>query len=345
MHFTFVIPAYNEEDFITKTLDSIYPQTIKQSTYSVLVVNNNSTDATKNILLDYIESNHIPNMQVLDEYVKGIIPARRAGVEKAIELAGITDHWLVNGDADVIYTKTWLQNLENTITANPNCQFIQSELIGEDLHAYPNILARTQPPKDAAKKLIEDNKFLPVTDAVCAYSASFYQQTGGYNREYYEGLEQMAETWRMYSKGKLLGFTRAFCHENGASHSNRRLKAQFLDLELGEESAKNLYAVDVRVPDTDIMAEIEKDVKKYITDEMVTKIFLKKIQILCFTGLLLEQEPVLKGKLADLTPDVQNFIENESHKELYLFSPGWVFRDAALLTTKLERKLVELYDR
>src|SRR5690606_39798771 len=48
-----VIPTYNEEVFISKTLDSIVSQTLLPK--KVVVVNDNSTDGTQNIIDSYTE--------------------------------------------------------------------------------------------------------------------------------------------------------------------------------------------------------------------------------------------------------------------------------------------------
>ncbi|MDC0449185.1 glycosyltransferase family 2 protein [bacterium] len=344
MHFTFVIPAYNEEDYIVDTVQSLYPQSLTESTYSIIIVNNSSTDTTEEKLLSFIEETKADNVFILNEYVKGIIPARRAGVEKAIELQGVKDHWIVNGDADTKYTHDWVANLLITIAPNPQTEFIQCIAEGGDLSEYPNILALTQPPKDKAKELIGKNKYLPVDDKVCSYSANFYRKTGGYNREYYDDIEQMAETWRMYIKGKLLGFSRVFCDTNTSIHSKRREKEQFLELELGGLETNKLYEQDIRGGGKDMMSQVETNPKAYITKQDLRNIFLNKIRVLCFTGLLLEKDPILNGTLASLNNDMTAFLKSEAHSNLYLFEPGWVFRDAARLTAKLNDKLCDLAD-
>lgn len=322
MHFTWVIPAYNEEDYIIDTLSSIYPQNISDATYNIIVVNNASTDKTKDVIQKFIQKNQSENIFILDEFVKGIIPARRAGIEKAIEIFGVENHWIVNADADSIYLKNWLSNIAKIINTNAKIDFIQGIAGGEDLSNYPNILNLIQPFKSKARELIENNKFSPVSDSVCAFSAKFYLDCGGYNREYVDGNEQMAETWRLYIKGKLLGFKREFCNENISIQNNRRLREQFLELEIGGDVIDGLYKTDIRNSKTNVMDIIEKEPTKYITPEMLDKIFLEKIRILCFMGILTENKPSFQGKMAVFNSDLADFINTERTNSFIFLGQG-----------------------
>ena len=50
MNYYIVIPSYNEEAFIAFTLESLISQTVLPS--KIVVVNDNSTDKTEEIVLD-----------------------------------------------------------------------------------------------------------------------------------------------------------------------------------------------------------------------------------------------------------------------------------------------------
>jgi len=82
MKYYLIIPAYNEADFIALTLNSIASQTLLPS--KVVVVNDNSTDATASIVTefsnehDYIslvnktsEAIHLPGSKVIQAFHKG----------------------------------------------------------------------------------------------------------------------------------------------------------------------------------------------------------------------------------------------------------------------------------
>lgn len=80
--YTVVIPAHNEEKFIAITLDSIVQQTVLP--YQVIIVNDNSTDGTQEIVEQYVakypfikirnilsKSEHQPGSKVVQAFLKG----------------------------------------------------------------------------------------------------------------------------------------------------------------------------------------------------------------------------------------------------------------------------------
>jgi glycosyltransferase involved in cell wall biosynthesis len=82
MKYYIIIPAHNEADFMALTLNSIASQTILPS--KVVVVNDNSTDATASIVSEFIKTNdyislvnktseaiHLPGSKVIQAFHKG----------------------------------------------------------------------------------------------------------------------------------------------------------------------------------------------------------------------------------------------------------------------------------
>ncbi len=82
MNYYIIIPAYNEEAFIGLTLQSLVSQTVLPK--KVVVVNDNSTDNTAQIVLDYAKENpfitlvnksssavHLPGSKVIQAFHKG----------------------------------------------------------------------------------------------------------------------------------------------------------------------------------------------------------------------------------------------------------------------------------
>ncbi|MGV0924246.1 glycosyltransferase [Empedobacter tilapiae] len=80
--YSIVIPAHNEEDFISITLDSIVNQTVLP--YEVIVVNDHSTDKTQNIVEQFTakypfiklrnivsKDEHQPGSKVIQAFLKG----------------------------------------------------------------------------------------------------------------------------------------------------------------------------------------------------------------------------------------------------------------------------------
>ncbi len=97
MKISFIIPAYNEETSLGMCLDAIVDAIADaQCDAEIIVVNNASTDRTKEIATAYAA------VRVVDEHRKGIVWARQAG------FAISTGDLLANIDADTLMPKGWI---------------------------------------------------------------------------------------------------------------------------------------------------------------------------------------------------------------------------------------------
>ncbi|MES2426936.1 MAG: glycosyltransferase family 2 protein [Bacteroidota bacterium] len=92
-----VIPAYNEEENILKTLFSLSDTKTKFS-FEVIVVNNNSTDRTEELI-------KATGVICVTETRQGITIARNAG------LAIAKGKYIINADADTIYPASWIDDM------------------------------------------------------------------------------------------------------------------------------------------------------------------------------------------------------------------------------------------
>ncbi len=79
--FSIIIPVYNLENCIEKTLESICKN--KLDNVEVIVVNDGSEDNTAKIVKDYFCNNHVPHYDVLSQENKGVSAARNVGIAKA----------------------------------------------------------------------------------------------------------------------------------------------------------------------------------------------------------------------------------------------------------------------
>lgn len=75
------MPAYNAEDFISKCIDSIVSQSLDESTYEVLIINDGSTDATSEIVCKYID--RFKNIKLITQENKGLAETRNVGIKKS----------------------------------------------------------------------------------------------------------------------------------------------------------------------------------------------------------------------------------------------------------------------
>lgn len=81
MKLSFVVPAYNAEEYISKCLDSLLAQSLDVSEYEILVINDGSTDATLNIALKYIEK--YTNIKLINQNNKGLAETRNVGIKNS----------------------------------------------------------------------------------------------------------------------------------------------------------------------------------------------------------------------------------------------------------------------
>jgi glycosyltransferase involved in cell wall biosynthesis len=99
-----VIPAYNEERFIGKCLESCIDQTSAPD--EIIVVNNRSTDHTASIVHRYREANAHIDIRLLDQNEhQGVTPTRNCGFDDArSDIIGRID-------ADSIVAKDWVEKI------------------------------------------------------------------------------------------------------------------------------------------------------------------------------------------------------------------------------------------
>jgi glycosyltransferase involved in cell wall biosynthesis len=131
MKISFVIPAYNEEKYIGKCLDSILRELKKDGCDAeIIVVNNASTDRTGEVAKKY------SCVKIVDEPKKGLPCARHAGFLAA------TGDIIANVDADTMLTTGWLKMVFSEFSKNPKLVALSGPHIHYDLPKKMRVLAR-----------------------------------------------------------------------------------------------------------------------------------------------------------------------------------------------------------
>lgn len=122
MKLSFVIPAYNEEEFITDCLKSIFKE-LEGKNYDteVIVVNNASSDKTRQIASSFNK------VKVVDELQKGLVKARRAGF-----MASSGD-LIANIDADTKLTPGWVDKVFKEFSQDEKLVALSGPFIYYDL--------------------------------------------------------------------------------------------------------------------------------------------------------------------------------------------------------------------
>lgn len=105
-----IIPAFQVEDTIRSCLDSLLAQTVQD--FEVIVVNDGSTDCTRDILRAYE-----PGIQVIDQKNLGSNPARNNGAREA------QGTFLLFLDADITMRPDMLERMWNVLEKKPNITY------------------------------------------------------------------------------------------------------------------------------------------------------------------------------------------------------------------------------
>ncbi|WP_309607990.1 glycosyltransferase family A protein [Flavobacterium sp.] len=112
MKYYIIIPAHNEEKFIGLTLQSLVEQTILPS--KIVVVNDNSTDKTAEIVLDFAKNN--PNITLVNKTSEAIhLPGSKViqAFQKGLETIDDDYDIIVKLDGDLILPSHYFETILN----------------------------------------------------------------------------------------------------------------------------------------------------------------------------------------------------------------------------------------
>ena len=132
MNISLIIPAYNEEKYITTCLRSIAEH--GQGFFEVIVVNNASTDNTGSIVQSFISQ--IPALHPVYEPHKGLPYARICGLNKA------TGEIVVFIDADCKIVSGWYDRIFTEFQNKKDLMSLSGPYRYYDLAPVSNILAQ-----------------------------------------------------------------------------------------------------------------------------------------------------------------------------------------------------------
>lgn len=104
---TIVICTYNRAHILPEALESLLRQTVSPEDYYLLIIDNNSTDNTQEVLIPFKE--RFPHMRVVMEYNQGIAHARTR------TLYEVTTPWFASLDSDAKAHPDWVEVILQTI--------------------------------------------------------------------------------------------------------------------------------------------------------------------------------------------------------------------------------------
>lgn len=123
-----IIPAYNEERYIGVCLDHVF-KNAKNQFLEIIVVDNNSTDRTREIASTY------PGVRVVEERNKGVTKARQRGVEEA------HGDLIAFIDADTQMRADWVETIKFEFAKNPKLVCLSGPYLYYDFKRWLQIVS------------------------------------------------------------------------------------------------------------------------------------------------------------------------------------------------------------
>lgn len=119
-----VICTYNNAALLDRTLAAIAQQKVSpDAEWRVLVVDNNCTDHTQEIIKEYQALNRIPRLSVVVETKQGLTAARHCGVRAT------TGDWIAFVDDDCFLAEDWVEQGLRFAAAHPDCGAFGGQVI------------------------------------------------------------------------------------------------------------------------------------------------------------------------------------------------------------------------
>lgn len=188
--FSFVIPAYNVEKYISKTLNSLLSQTDKD--FEIIVVDDGSTDNTYQVVKEMLQNSDFHDYKILRKPNGGVSSARNVGIKHA------KGKYIIFLDGDDYVSPKLVEKVKNVVLKNDvdmvcwkfqpvdesnkptNYQFPQEGLKEGQIYTGLQVLE---------KILIEKNFWVAVGSA--AYSKELIIQNNlFYNEKHHMGEDQ-----------------------------------------------------------------------------------------------------------------------------------------------------------
>ncbi|MCQ2340638.1 MAG: glycosyltransferase family 2 protein [Paludibacteraceae bacterium] len=226
-----VIPLYNKEKAIVRTLDSVLAQTYTD--YEVIVVNDGSTDNSKQVVEEYIQLSIInsqngdkSSIRLINQSNGGVCSARNRGIQEA------QGEYIAFLDADDLWDKDYLAEQVRMMS-----DFPKAAMWGINFaEMYDGKLVRELPTglQKGYRGYVEDYFNIPgrISDLFCSSSVVIHKEVFdkvGYFDERIKYAEDTDMWWRIIARYPVAFYDRymvfyQFDAENRALQRTRKFK-------------------------------------------------------------------------------------------------------------------------
>ena len=212
--FSVIIPLYNKEKDIEKTMESLFAQSF--SDFEVIVVNDGSTDNSEKVIKSFTDS----RIKLFSKKNEGVGPTRNFAVEKA------TAKHVVFLDADDYWYPHHLDSLQELISNFPTEQWYATAY--EKKHNQNLVTAMISPimEKTGWSGIVDDyfqNSLIDAlawTSAVCM-KKEFFQKLNGFDTTITNGAGEDTDLWLRAALASPLVFSTRISARHNLDGSNR----------------------------------------------------------------------------------------------------------------------------
>lgn len=192
-----VIPALNEEEFLSECLLSLKNQEYKGK-YEIILVDNNSTDKTKEVAKKF-------DIKILSCLEKGTIYARQIGAEAA------EGKIIAQADADTVYPKNWLSEISEQFNYDPKTISVAGKFSYKDPPYWAGVEYFLRSLSNNFTLFFFDKPLL-ISGANFAFRKEAFLKIGGYKKEslsfdQYDIANRLSSLGKIVYDKNLLSFT------------------------------------------------------------------------------------------------------------------------------------------
>ena len=198
MILSIIICSYNRASYISDALTSLYRQTAVLNEFEVIIVDNNSTDNTKEVYAAWRQTNNNGHFTFISETKQGASFARNTGAAIA------KGQWVCFMDDDAVATPNYVENILKHIHNKPDAVGFGGRIIPKYIPSEPKWMSYY------VSSLVGNFDYAPIA---CAFEngkyplesnmivkKSVYDQIGGFNLN----LPGVVGTLRIGGEGKEL---------------------------------------------------------------------------------------------------------------------------------------------
>jgi GT2 family glycosyltransferase len=129
------ICTYNNAGMLDRVLTALGAQVPAAGAWCVIVVDNNSTDDTREVVERHVALGAVPGLDRVEEHTQGLTPARLRAV------AATTAAWLAFVDDDCILDQHWIAHAVDFARTHPDCGAFGGRVVPTYVEAAPAVLA------------------------------------------------------------------------------------------------------------------------------------------------------------------------------------------------------------